>query len=225
MIKKAIRIVIAEDHGILRKGLIALLGFEQNINVVGEAENGLEAVSLCKKLKPDIVILDVALPLMNGIEASKIILKDSPDIKVIVLSAHMDDGYIEKMMEVGVSAYLVKQCSPGHLTEVIFEVAKGKKFFSPIIASRISILRSEVMDREGVVKGRAQTLSARERQVLQLVAEGSANKKIAADLEISVKTVEKHRQNLMRKLNIHDVAGLTRYAISEGIIENSRHKP
>jgi DNA-binding NarL/FixJ family response regulator len=165
--------------------------------------------------------MDIALPKLNGLEAARQILKESNKTHILILSAHADDGYIEKAMSIGVSGYLIKQCSPKLLIQAIREIEQGKHFFSPLVSDRIGLLRRRQLDAKGTSKQRKPKLSTREAEVLQQVAEGNANKQIASELGISIKTVEKHRQNLMKKLSIHDTAGLTRYAIAEGVIESS----
>jgi DNA-binding NarL/FixJ family response regulator len=189
--------------------------------MVGEAKTGREAVEKAKALNPDVILMDIAMPVLNGLEATRQILAANPAAKVIILSAHSDDEYIERMTAVGAAGFLEKQTSADVLTKAIREVAKGNNFFSPSIAKRMGNNSNKPRDRDGLVKANATRLTSRESEVLQLVAEGSANKQVAAALGISIKTVEKHRQHLMDKLNIHDTAGLTRYAISAGVIESS----
>ena len=218
---KKITVVLAEDHAVVRQGLCALLNADGHFAMVGEAKNGREAVELAKTLRPDVILMDIAMPLLNGLEATKQILAANPAAKVIILSAHSEDEYIERMTEAGVAGFLEKQSSAEILTQAIQEVAHGKKFYSPAIAKRILNNQNKPRNREGVIKANGNQLTSREAEVLQLVAEGSANKQIAVELKISIKTVEKHRQHLMDKLNIHDTAGLTRYAISAGVIESS----
>jgi DNA-binding NarL/FixJ family response regulator len=218
---KQITILLAEDHAVVRQGLCALLNADGHFKMVGEARTGREAVEKAKILRPDVILMDIAMPVLNGLEATRQILVANPAAKVIILSAHSDDEYIERMTAVGAVGFLEKQTSADVLTKAIREVAKGNKFFSPSIAKRMSNSSSKPRDRDGLVKANATRLTSRESEVLQLVAEGSANKQVAAALGISIKTVEKHRQHLMDKLNIHDTAGLTRYAISAGVIENS----
>lgn len=218
---KPITVLLAEDHMIVREGLRALLKIENDIEVVGEAENGRQAVSLASKLCPDVIVMDIAMPLLNGLEATRQILHATPSTKVVVLSAHSDDAYVEQVMALGASGYLIKQTAAHILPEAIREVHKGKTFFSPSISKRRKNHEKKAHDRGDLPgKGVAQ-LTSRETEVLQLVAEGKANKETAEELKISVKTVEKHRQSLMEKLNIHDTAGLTRHAIATGIIESS----
>ena len=218
---KPITILLAEDHAIVRQGLIALLKLDVSFQLVGEAKTGREAVALAQSLRPDVILMDIAMPVLNGLEATRQIRAANPAAKVIVLSAHSDEVYVEKMIEAGVAGFLEKQSSAEILTKAIHEVAKGRSFFSPAIARRLQSNPSKPRDRDGLLKANATRLTSRETEVLQLVAEGSANKQVAAELGISIKTVEKHRQHLMDKLNIHDTAGLTRYAISAGVIESS----
>ncbi|HXC01532.1 MAG TPA: response regulator transcription factor [Opitutaceae bacterium] len=218
---KHITVLLAEDHSVVRQGLCALLNADGHFKMVGEAKTGREAVEKAKALNPDVILMDIAMPVLNGLEATRQILAANPAAKVIILSAHSDDEYIERMTAVGAAGFLEKQTSADVLTKAIREVAKGNNFFSPSIAKRMGNNANKPRDRDGLVKANATRLTSRESEVLQLVAEGSANKQVAAALGISIKTVEKHRQHLMDKLNIHDTAGLTRYAISAGVIESS----
>ncbi|MCF7974878.1 MAG: response regulator transcription factor [Phycisphaerae bacterium] len=215
-----ITVLLADDHTIVRQGLLALLEAESDITVVGEADNGHQAVSLTKKLRPEVVVMDIAMPRLNGMEATRQIVKLLPATKVLILSAHSDDEYIEQVIRAGAAGYLIKQTSALVLSKAIREVHQGKPFFSPSIASRLSELYPDLPDQGTGIKRRRPTLTSREMEVLQLVAEGKANKQVAKALDISIKTVEKHRQHLMKKLGLHDTAGLTRYAIGAGIIEN-----
>jgi DNA-binding NarL/FixJ family response regulator len=217
---KPITILLAEDHAIVRQGLCALLNTDSHLMIVGEARTGREAVNMTLALRPDVIVMDIAMPVLNGLEATRQILTENPAAKVIILSAHSDDAYIESMSTAGVKGFLEKQTSAEILTKAIGEVAKGNSFFSPSIAKRLSAAQ-QPRDRSGILRPGGNKLTAREREVLQLVAEGSANKQIATHLAISIKTVEKHREHLMAKLNIHDTAGLTRYAIAAGVIESS----
>ena len=221
MSMKRITVLLAEDHEIVREGLRALLEHEDDIEVIGEAQTGRQAVKLTGKLRPDVVVMDIAMPLLNGLEATRQILQARPAIKVLILSAHSDDAYIEQIIGLGAAGYLIKQTSHDVLSRAIREVQKGKTFFSPSISKRLNHHYEKSSDRIGLLKTKDDQLSSRETEVLQLVAEGNVNKETAAELGISIKTVEKHRQNLMKKLNIHDTAGLTRYAIATGIIESS----
>jgi len=218
--RKTITILMAEDHAIVRQGLCALLKSDGQFSIIGEARNGREAVEMAAKLRPDVILMDIAMPILNGLEATRQILVANPAAKVVILSAHSDDEYIDRMTEAGVAGFLEKQTSAEILTKAIAEVARGRTFFSPAAARRLLHGADHSLNREGLAKPNSTRLTSRETEVLQLVAEGMANKQVAAELSISIKTVEKHRQHLMDKLNIHETAGLTRYAIAQGIIES-----
>jgi DNA-binding NarL/FixJ family response regulator len=218
---KQISVLLAEDHAVVRQGLRSLLNADGNFSVVGEARTGREAVEQAQVLKPDVIVMDIAMPVLNGVEATRQILAANPAAKVIVLSAHSDDVYVERMNQVGAVGFLEKQSSAEILTKAIREVAEGRTFYSSSIAKRRRTEQNQTLDRNGTRKSLGVRLTSREFEVLQLVAEGSANKQVAAELGISIKTVEKHRQHVMQKLNIHETAGLTRYAIAQGIIESS----
>src|ERR1041385_6833034 len=215
-----ITVLLVDDHTVVRQGLRALLVSEGDIEIVGEAGDGRQAVQLVKKLMPDVVVMDIAMPHLNGLEAARQVTHTAPSTKVLVLSSYSDDGYVQQLTEAGAAGYLVKQTAANELLKAIREVHKGNAYFSPSIAKR---LRDQC--REAFVSGqpsrRSDHLTTREAEVLQLIAEGRANKQIAAELCISIKTVEKHRQQVMNKLGIHDVAGLTRHAIAKGIIESN----
>jgi len=216
---KRITVLLAEDHLIVREGFRSLLKSESDIEVVGEAETGRQAVSLAKKLRPAVVVMDIAMPQLNGLEATRQIRKAIPGTKVIMLSAHSDDAYVEQAVAFGAVGFLLKQTSSHDLSRAIREVQSGNTFFSPAITKR---LHSQKLPANGKpLRKRVARLTSRELEVLQLIAEGQPNKQVADELKISIKTVEKHRQSMMQKLNIHDVAGLTRYAIGAGIIESS----
>jgi DNA-binding NarL/FixJ family response regulator len=216
---KCITVLLAEDHTIVREGFRKLLESESDIEVVGEAQTGRQAVELTKKLRPAVVVMDIAMPLLNGLEATRQIHKAFPATKVVILSAHNDDAYVEQAIAIGAVGFLLKQTSSHDLSNAIREVQKGNTFFSPSIAKRLHDQKMPAGN--GALRKKVARLSSRELEVLQLIAEGKANKETAAELGISIKTVEKHRQNLMAKLNIHEISGLTRYAIGAGIIESS----
>ena len=216
---KRITVLLAEDHEIVREGLQQLLLAEKDIEVVGVAATGRDAVTLAKKFRPDVIVMDIAMPLLNGLEATRQVRKAIPGARVLILSAHSDDAYVEQATAIGAMGFLLKQTSSHVLSEAIRAVQKGNTFFSPSITKRLHNQKSPAG--KPPLRKRVASLSSREMEVLQLIAEGEPNKQVAGELGISIKTVEKHRQSLMQKLNIHDVAGLTRYAISEGIIENS----
>lgn len=215
-----ITVLIADDHTVVRQGLRKLLEDERDIEVVGEAGSGRDAVKMTDKLRPAVVVMDIAMPKSNGLEATRRILERDPDVKVLILSAHADDAYVETVMEMGAVGYLIKQSSAQSLAEAIRHVSSDGIYLSPAVNQRYRKRHETTPDRNGRSKSKSGTLTVREMEVLQRVAEGDANKQIAAALGISVKTVEKHRDNLMQKLNIHDTASLTRYAIAEGVIES-----
>ena len=216
---KRITILLAEDHMVVREGFRKLLAAEADLEVVGEAQTGRQAVALARKLRPAVVVMDIAMPLLNGLEATRQIRKAIPGAKVLILSAHNDDAYVEQAIAFGAVGFLVKQTFSHDLSRAIREVQNGNTFFSPSIAGRLHNQKSP--NGGGPLKKKLAHLSSRELEVLQLIAEGKANKQTAVELGISIKTVEKHRQNLMSKLNIHEISGLTRYAIAAGIIESS----
>ena len=218
---KPITVLLAEDHLIVREGFRALLKHETDIKVVGEAENGRQAVELTGKLRPAVIVMDIAMPVLNGLEATRQIRRDFPDTKVLILSAHNDDGYVDQVAELGAAGFLLKQTSSEVLATAIREVSQGKTFFSAAISKRALDGFRGSLDRTGKPRRKVNQLSSREVEVLQLIAEGKPNKLVADELGISFKTVDKHRQHLMAKLNIHDAAGLTRYAIGAGIIASS----
>jgi len=217
----SITVLLADDHTVVREGLRMVLEVEKDIRVIGEARNGREAVELVKKHRPDVVVMDIAMPLLNGFEAVRQMIKDFPATKILILSAHDDDEYIDRMIAIGVTGYLIKQSSAEILSQAIREAKKGNLYFSADIAKRLEKKNQLSRGRDGVLKKKNSALSSREAEVIQLIAEGKANKEISSELKISIKTVEKHRQQIMEKLNIHDTAGLTRYAVSTGIIESS----
>jgi len=216
-----IRVLLVDDHTVVRQGLRALLEAEPDITVVGEADTGRQAVQLVAKLSPDVVVMDIAMPMLNGLEATRQIIKQAPNTKLLVLSSYSDDEYVHQLTEAGATGYLLKQTAAADLIKAVREARKGNAFFSPAISKRLLEHYREAFLRGAPVRKRTDLLTSREAEVLQLIAEGKPNKQIAADLCISIKTVEKHRQQVMNKLKIHDVAGLTRYAISKGIIESS----
>lgn len=220
--KTPISVILAEDHLIVREGIRRLLEGEDDFSVVAEAENGREVLELAAKLHPDVVVMDIAMPLLNGLEACRQLLAKDAGVRVLILTAHGEDAYLEGALEAGASGIVLKH-SPGNaLAHAIREVHAGRRFFSSAILRRYREAQAEVRAETGPRK--RVPLTPRESEVLQLIAESKANKETADELGISIKTVEKHRTNLMRKLNIHDTAGLTRYAISAGIIESPVQK-
>jgi DNA-binding NarL/FixJ family response regulator len=216
-----ITVLLADDHTVVRQGLRKLLEAERDIEVVGEADSGDKAVALTTTLRPAVVVMDIAMPKSNGLEATRRIRETVPDTRVLILSAHGDDAYVEAVSAMGAAGYLIKQTSAHNLAEAIRHVWKGNTYFTPALAGRLRKRHEQSLNRRGQHKAKVLDLTPREMAVLQRIAEGDANKQIAADLGISIKTVEKHRDHLMHKLDIHETAGLTRYAIAEGIVESS----
>jgi two-component system response regulator NreC len=212
-------ILIADDHRLLREGLRALLE-RDGFQVVAEADNGRSAVRLAKQLQPDIVITDIAMPDLNGIEATRQISVEAPRSKVLALSMHTESGFVLGILEAGASGYLLKDAAFEELSVAIKAVLKGQIYLSPAIAS--VVVRQSLGSLGSKARSQQANLSKREREVLQLIAEGNSTKEIAATLYVSVKTVETHRKQIMGKLDIHSVAGLTKYAVREGL--TSLHK-
>jgi DNA-binding NarL/FixJ family response regulator len=219
-----VTVLVADDHTLVREGLRALLRAEPDIEIVGEAETGREAVQLADSLRPDVVLMDIAMPLLSGLEATRQITRRVPSARVLILSSYSDDEYVHQLAQAGGAGYLLKQTSYADVVRAIREAKKGNAFFSPAISRRLSDHYRETIARGGPFR-KSKELTCRESEVLQLIAEGEGNKRIAAGLGISIKTVERHRQRLMDKLDIHDVAGLTRYAISKGLVETSAAAP
>ena len=214
-----ITVLLADDHTVLRQGLRALLVAEADIEVVGEADNGRQAVQLVRKFLPDVVVMDIAMPLLNGLEATRQITREVPSTRVIMLSSYSDDEYVEQLTDAGAIGYLLKQTAATDLLKAIREAKQGNAYFSPAISRRmLDHYRQAFMSGQPIRKA-GESLTSRECEVLQLIAEGKTNKQIAAELCISIKTVEKHRQQVMNRLNLHDIAGLTRYAIAKGLVE------
>ena len=218
---KCISILLVEDHAMVREGVRLMLEMEGDFEVVGEAQDGREAVAKVKKFRPAVVVMDIAMPLLNGLEATRQILLVEPDTRILILSAHGDDAYADKAAEFGAKGFILKQSNMHVLSEGIRKISQGRDFYSPVMARRLASRRQKKQERAGRGRPGHGQLTSREMEVLQLIAEGKANKQIAGELRIGIKTVEKHREHLMDKLGIHDIAGLTRYAICEGIIEVS----
>jgi DNA-binding NarL/FixJ family response regulator len=209
------KILLADDHRIMRQGLRALLQEQPAMSVVGEAENGRKAVQLAKELSPDVVIMDVTMPDMNGIEATAQIKAALPKIRVIALSIHTDRRFVVQMFKAGASGYLLKDCAFEELARAIRTVAGGQPYLSPGIAG--VVLEEVLRTPAGGGGPGTQALSSREREVLQLTAEGRSMKEIGVALNVSVKTVETHRRQIMTKLGVNSVAEMTKYAIREGL--------
>jgi DNA-binding NarL/FixJ family response regulator len=210
-----IRILIADDHRIMRQGLRSLLEKQPNMEVVAEAENGRGAVQLVRQLSPGVVLMDVAMPDLNGIEATKQILQEAPEVRVIALSMHKDRTFVSRMLQAGAKGYLLKDTAFEEIARAVNEVMAGRIFLDPPIAEMVIEDYARKMKRFDAEE--ANLLTPREREVLQLIAEGRTTKQIAGRLNVSVKTIETHRRQIMDKLNLHSIAELTKYAVRKGI--------
>jgi RNA polymerase sigma factor (sigma-70 family) len=212
-----IRIVLADDHAVIRSGLRSLLEQHEEFKVVGEANDGREAVNFAETLRPDVVLMDLAMPNLNGMEASRQISAKNGDIAIVVLSMHSDEGYVLRALKAGARAYLLKESAEADLVAAIRSVTQGKSFFSPTV-SRVLVedYMRQLQDRD--IEDSYELLTSREREILQLVAEGKSNKDVANLLNLSVYTVETHRSNIMEKLNLHSVPELILYAVRKGVI-------
>jgi len=213
----SIRVLIADDHKIMLAGLRSLLEKQTDIEVVGEADNGRKAVRMAQEKKPDVIVMDVSMPDLNGIEATKQIIESLPETRVIALSMHSDKRFVMGMLRAGASGYLLKDCASQELANAIDQVAGGKKYLSPEITGVVidDFLLGRGSSEEVAIA--ASQLSPREREVLQLIAEGWSTKQIASHLYVSIKTIETHRRQIMKKLDLHSIADLTKYAIREGL--------
>ena len=211
-----IRVLLADDHKIIRDGLKTLVEKETGIEVIAEAENGRKAVSLAQKLNPNVVIIDVSMPDMNGIEATRKIIEGNTGIRIIALSMHTDRKYVLGMLEAGACGYLLKDCAFEELVKAIRHVAGGKTYLSPKITE--VVVKGYLDKAPGHSHASGSLLTPREREILQLLAEGMAAKEIASHINVSVKTVETHRRNMRSKLNMQSIAELTKYAVREGLV-------
>lgn len=210
-----LRIMLADDHTLVREGVRSLLSKLPGMEIVGEAEDGTEAVALCHREQPDVVLMDIAMPGLNGIEATRRITDDSPRTKVILLSMYANEEYMRQALSMGAAGYLLKGSDHKELEFAIRSVGRGERYLTPTVAKHM-VEGYRNRHREGT--DQLSQLTSRQREVLQLIAEGHPTKVIASHLNLSVKTVETHRAQLMKRLRIHDVAGLIRFAISKGLI-------
>jgi DNA-binding NarL/FixJ family response regulator len=212
-----LRVLLADDHGIVRRGMRALLESEPDIEVAGEAADGREALALALSLKPDIAIIDVAMPLLNGIDVTAQAVKQLPKLRTIILSMHADETYVLRALMAGAKAYLLKEATEEDLIPAVRAVGTGKSYFSPAISSILLEDYVRSLQQRGL-EDSYDLLTEREREVLQLLAEGRTNKEAATLLEIGVSTVETHRSNFMQKLSLHNTAEIVLYAVRKGII-------
>ena len=212
--KTRIRILIADDHPVVRQGLAACLERHDHLVVVGEARDGFEAVALCRERKPDLVLMDIAMPRMSGLAAAEMLRREMPQIRVLILTMHSNKDYVRRVLQCGAAGYVLKDASPEDLVLAIEAVYRGEPYFSPEIAGLA--LDQFVRGPSGNVV--VERLTCREREVLIQIADGFSNKEIASRLGVGVRTVETHRERIMRKLDIHSVAGLTKYALSRGLV-------
>jgi DNA-binding NarL/FixJ family response regulator len=215
---KPIRVLVADDHPVVRKGLSSCLANATNVTIVGEAFDGQDAVRKAKQLAPDVVLMDIEMPVINGLTAADILRKENPSIKVLILSMHNDSDYVMRILQSGARGYVLKQAPTDDLLKAIQSIHAGETFFSPDVA-RQALNQFVRGPGEGPHTGQ---ISAREREVLIAIAEGLSNKEIACRLGVGVRTVETHRERIMRKLNIHSIAGLTKFAIAKNLIPLQR---
>ena len=214
---KKLRVLLADDHILMRSGLRALLDRQPNLEVVGESENGRETVALAASLKPDVVVMDVGMPILNGIEATQTIVTQCPSIAVVILSMHADESYVMRALKAGARGYLLKDSAAADLIGAIQAISQGKSFFSPKVSRILAEDYVRVLRQKGAVDT-YDLLTSREREILQLLAEGKTNKEVATALNISPYTVETHRGHILQKLNLHNSAELVLYAVRKGII-------
>lgn len=213
---KSLRVLIAEDHEVVRQGLKILISADPGLEVAGEAETGQMALRLAKKLQPDVVLMDLAMPRGNGLEAAREIRREVPSSRVLVLSAYKDEETIQRVMQAGASGYMTKNSAADELLNAIREVGNGKVYYSASIMHKLKAQQRNTLSNNRFPVSPAH-LTPRETEVLALIARGQPNKEIAFTLGVSIKTIEKHRQSVMDKLGLHDIAGLTRYAVSKGL--------
>jgi two-component system, NarL family, response regulator NreC len=214
---KKLRILLADDHIVMRTGLRALLERQPNLEVVGESENGRETVELAASLRPDVVVMDVGMPVLNGIDATKTIVSQSPATAVVILSMHADESYVMRALKAGARGYLLKDSGAADLISAIHAVSQNKSFLSPKVSRILAEDYVRVLKQRGAVDT-YDLLTGREREILQLLAEGKPNKEVATDLNISAYTVETHRSHILQKLNLHNSAELVLYAFRKGLI-------
>lgn len=214
-----IRVLVADDHTLVREGLCALLAGDDGIEVVAEAQDGIEALDKCREYKPDIAVLDIAMPKLNGLLAARRIRSEYPEVKVLVLSMYSEEEYVTEALRAGASGFIMKDAAASELISALKTVSKGERFLSPTVSWKL--VKKYVVDGRNVEVKEKEKLSNREKEVLQLIAEGYTSSEIAGVLKLSVKTVQAHRSRMMEKLDIHTIAGLTRHAIRIGLVGTS----
>jgi DNA-binding NarL/FixJ family response regulator len=220
---KQVRILIVDDHTLMRSGIRALLERADDLRVVGEAGDGHEALRLIRELDPHVVLMDISIPGLNGLEVAAKVRKEHPGVKIVFLSMHSSEEYIVRALNVGAAGYVLKDATTNELELAVRSATKGETFLSPAVSTKVVgnyVARFLKNDAPPGLPGSFHVLTPRQREILQLIAEGNTTKDIAKKLGLSVNTVEVHRANLMDRLGIHDVAGLVRYAISEGMIQS-----
>jgi DNA-binding NarL/FixJ family response regulator len=215
---KRITVLLAEDHAIVREGFRKLLDLDTGLEVVGEAREGRQAVALAKQLQPEVVLMDIDMPFLNGLEATRQVLEAVPATKVLILSAYSHDEYVKGAADSGAVGFLLKQTSSDDVCLAIRQVQEGKTLFDSLISNHLDPLNSRLPERAELADDRGAGLTSRQIEVLQRIATGKTNREIALELGIGLKTVQKHREHLMKKLDIHNSAGLTRYAINAGLL-------
>ncbi|HWX21454.1 MAG TPA: response regulator transcription factor [Candidatus Binatia bacterium] len=213
--KNQIKVLLVDDHPVVRRGVAACLARFPNLLVVGEAANGQDGIRKARELLPDVVLMDIDMPKMSGLAATEVLRKELPQVKVLILSMHSHSEYVLRIIQAGARGYVLKEASPDDLAGAIEAVQAGEVFFSPEVA-RVAL--NQFVRRNGSSEEPGHRITSREREVLIAIAEGLSNKEIASRLGVGVRTVETHRERIMRKLNIHSVAGLTKYAIAKGLV-------
>ena len=211
--KKIIRVLLVDDHPVVRKGLCSCLAKQENLKIVGEAEDGRQALAKAKELRPDLMLMDIDLPEMDGLAVAAVLQREQPQIQVVFLSMHSEGEYVMRILQSGARGYVLKHSPTEELVQAIEKVYSGETYFSPEVAK---VALNQIVQNQGVQKDAKLTI--RENEVLVHIAEGMSNKEIANKLGVGVRTVETHRERIMRKLDIHSVAGLTRFAISQGLV-------
>lgn len=217
-----ISVLLADDHALVRAGFRAMLDDLPEVEVIAEAENGRQALEITQEQRPDVVLMDIAMPGLNGLDSTARISRDYPEVRVVILSMHISEEYVISALRAGASGYLLKDADPSELALAVRAVARGETYLSPGVSKHVIddyLRRTGGMEEHSLDPGSSHPLTPRQREVLQLIAEGHTSRDIARVLKISLKTVESHRQGIMNRLDIHDLAGLVRYAIRKGLVD------